>query len=345
MMEQPAMARLLRSPTSRLVAAYLSIIMVISIGFSLAFYYTCVHELRHMLFASFVSGGDGHILRVMVGQSTLVLRDRLILLNLAALLGGALLSYYFTRRTLGPIENAMAAQSRFVTDASHELRTPLTALLAMNEVALRKPRLTISAAKEVIGGNVAEITKLKGLTDGLLNLAKQETSVLNSHAVSIQDVAGEAMNRVVSAAQAKHIAIEDSTPTLAVLGDMDDLVQSVVILLDNAIKYSPAQSTIYLTGYRKDKRVGLAVRDEGAGIDARDLPHIFERFYRADVSRTQSDSQGYGIGLSIAKKIIEQYGGRILASSTGNQGSTFTIELPLAVQDAVLGVVGRVGAG
>jgi len=253
------------------------------------------------------------------------------LLNLFVLVVGAALSYYLARRTLEPIENAMDAQSRFVTDASHELRTPLTSILATNEVAQRKPGLTIKQAKDTIKSNTEEIIKLQTLTDGLLSLAAQDINSSPSYLpVSLQDVAGEAMNFVLTAAQAKQISIQDNSPDIKVSGDHAKLVQVATILLDNAVKYSPDKSTIHIEGHTKDDHGYLSIKDEGIGIAADDIPHIFDRFYRADQARTKSDSAGYGIGLSIARKIIEQHHGRITVTSAPGQGATFAIELPLA---------------
>jgi signal transduction histidine kinase len=313
--------------------------MVLSIGFSFVLYKTSAHELGRQippssLFAPNLSGGgdepDYHyFFEHRIEEARDHLLNRLVVLNLFVLAGGSALSYYLARRTLEPIEVAMEAQGRFVSDASHELRTPLTAILASNEVTLRKPRLTLAQAKQVIKSNIEEMVKLKGLSDGLLSLSSQEASrPIVSQPVSLQDVAGEAMNHILSVAQAKHITIRDKVPAIKVSGDMTGLVQTVTILLDNAVKYSAEKGTVYLGGHHKDGYGYLSVRDEGAGILLTDLPHIFERFYRADPAR--STTNGHGIGLSIAQKIIEQHQGHITVTSAPGQGSTFTLQLPLA---------------
>jgi two-component system sensor histidine kinase CiaH len=342
-MTKHSVINFLRSTTARLAVSYLTIIMVLSVGFSFVLYKTSAHELGrqippasllnplqpdpegglefHHFFQRRIEEGRGHLL----GQ--------LIVLNLFVLLVGAALSYYLARRTLQPIENAMEAQSRFVTDASHELRTPLTAILASNEVALRKPHLTLSQSKNVIKSNMEEMSKLQSLSDGLLSLAAQDTGSLASQPVSLQDVAGEVMNRLLPSAQAKQIAVQDSVPDLKVSGDRAKLVQAATILLDNAIKYSPEKSTVYLEGHAKDAHGYLSVKDEGPGIAAEDLPRIFDRFYRADPARTKLTADGYGIGLSIARKVIEQHHGRITVNSLPGKGSTFIIELPLSAAE------------
>jgi signal transduction histidine kinase len=328
-----AVTRFLRSTTARLATSYLAIIVVLSVSFSYVLYKLSSHELGRQIPPPFMFRPDRepdefrHFFQIRIDEGKGHLLGRLIILNLVVLVVGAAISYYLARRTLQPIEDAMEAQNRFVTDASHELRTPLTAIMASNEVALRKPKLSLKQAKDVIKSNMEEIVKLKTLSDGLLSLSKQETQSINRQPVSLQDVASEALNRVLPAAQAKRIAIEDKVPATEVLGDKQSLIQAATILLDNAIKYSPNKSTIYLAGGAKDGHGRLSVKDEGSGIAPKDLPLIFERFYRADPSRS---AKGHGIGLSIAQKIVEQHHGRIKVSSTLGKGSTFTLQLPLA---------------
>jgi signal transduction histidine kinase len=339
-MNLPGLKRFVVSTTARLAASYLAIIMVLSVSFSFVLYRTSAHELgreippTNMFNPGQLNGGgpDFHhffLRRIEEGRGHLL--GRLIILNIFVLLIGAALSYYLARRTLEPIEDAMEAQSRFVTDASHELRTPLTAIITSNEVALRKPHLTLGQAKDVIKSDVEEMIKLKNLSDGLLSLSKQDTAIPVMQPVSLQDVAGEALNRVLAAAQAKKISIDDTVPAVKVLGDMPSLVQAVTVVLDNAIKYSPEGSTVWLAGAQQDGHGAISVKDQGSGIAEADLPHIFDRFYQADRSRTTSETaSGYGIGLSIARKIIEQHDGKIIVTSTPSKGSSFKIELPLA---------------
>jgi signal transduction histidine kinase len=148
--------------------------------------------------------------------------------------------------------------------------------------------------------------------------------------VSLGEIANEAMNLFIEPAQAKKISIEDSVPEIHVAGDDAGLTQVVSILLDNAIKYSNGGGTIHLVGEKKAGFGYLKVKDNGPGMRASDVPHIFERFYRADNSRSREGDTGYGLGLSIAKQIIDQHDGEIIATSTLSEGSTFTIKLPLA---------------
>ncbi len=336
----------LQATSVRLMLTYLSIIMLMSIGFSIVFYNTSSHQLGRQVptgayFNDRIIGVGGssapdslrgtidEFFRHRIDEGRRELLNRLVFINLAALVIGGGLSYYLARRTLQPIEEAMDAQTRFVSDASHELRTPLTALQSTNEVALRKPKLTLDQAKEVMSQNVAETVKLKTLTDGLLGLLKQENQPFTPGPVALQEIASEAMNAIVLAAQAKDITVHDETPNLTLLGDKFRLVQVLTILLDNAVKYSSKKGNIYLTGETKGKYVLVKVRDEGEGIKASDIPHIFDRFYRADRSRSRDDNGGYGLGLSIARQITLQHHGEISVDSELEKGSTFIVKLPL----------------
>jgi signal transduction histidine kinase len=305
------------------------------------FYKTSVREIgRQVPPAAFFSDGEGGTVggggnfvtffqnRVSEGRHALLMR--LIFLNILALIIGAAISYWLARRALKPIEDAMDAQTRFSSDASHELRTPLTALRTRNEVTLRKRQLDTAEAKKVIRSNLDEIIKLENLTDGLLKLSRKNGRDIVKQPVLLQEIANEAMNRVIESAQAKSIKIDEEVPPVRVMADNQGLTQAVVILLDNAIKYSPDNSSIVIGGHRAAKYGVIRVTDKGPGIRATDLPHIFERFYRADSSRTKDGENGYGLGLAIAQKIVEQHGGEIQVQSEQGEGSTFSIRIPLA---------------
>jgi two-component system sensor histidine kinase CiaH len=334
--------KLFKSSTLRVALSYLAIIMIMSIFFSLVFYNTSIKELNRQLpppsFYEGLQGGPPPVPRnevdqflrdrISEGQSTLMLN--LVMLNVLALFGGSFISYFLARYTLHPIENALDAQSRFISDASHELKTPLTVIQAGNEVALRKSNLSVDEAKEVIQSNVEEIIKLRQLSDCLLTLASQEHRQLVLEPVSIQDAVSEALNRVVQLAVSRDIGVIDNIRDIEVTAEEQGLVEVLVILFDNAIKYSYEGKNIFVNVYKKGKHGVISVRDEGPGIRATDQKYIFERFYRANTARTKNTNSSYGLGLSIAKKIVEQNKGNISVESTLDKGSTFSIKLPLA---------------
>lgn len=336
--------RFVMSSTGRLSASYLIVIMSMSLGYSLVLYSISAREIGRQVPPPSIlrqyhddSLDDGAVSQQSINdyfqhradESRHKLMNRLVVLNLSTLVAGGCLSYYLARRTLKPIEDNMEAQSQFVSDASHELRTPLTTLKISNEVALRNKKLTLNESKELIGQNIDEVSKLQALTDGLLTLARPESGELVLDTVSLQDVASDAMNRIIARAQARNITIDDKVKAITVQANRQSLAQAVVVLLDNAIKYGPKGSTIYLTGDKRAKRAYISVRDEGPGIRPYDLRRIFDRFYRADQSRSTQHVPGNGIGLSLAKKLVEQQAGDIRVTSTVGRGSTFTINLPM----------------
>ncbi len=328
------MIRFWQSHTLRLAASYLAIIMVLSIGFSIILYQVSSDEIGRQVPPSYNRFYEPPNLELReffehrVNEGRLHLRNNLVLLNLFVLITGSGISYLLARRSLRPIEEAMEAQGQFITNASHELRTPLTAILAENEVALRRPGLNLSRAKKIIEDNTEEITKLKELTDGLLNLAKNDNHIAPK-SVAIQEVVSSATTNVLKLAQAKQVSIDDQSSNITVLAETDKLTQVMTILFENAIKYGKANSTVYVSAQPKGKAGVIQVRDEGPGIAKKDIPHIFDRFYRGELSRSSRKVSGYGLGLSIAQQIIISYGGEISVTSTMGKGSTFTIKLPL----------------
>ena len=228
-----------------------------------------------------------------------------------------------------PVEDALESQTRFSSDAAHELRTPLTIMQSEIEVGLRDKKATKQSHASLLQSNLDEVGHMRTLTDRLLLLANNHDIALGP--TSLEAVAIEAVNHTIPLAQAKRISIENKAGAITVVGNTASLTDAVVILLDNAIKYSPAKSTVSLTTSVKGKHAELRVVDTGPGIPVKDLPHIFDRFYRADTSRSAQNVAGHGLGLSIAKQIVAAHHGRIVARPNAKgKGTTFTITLPLA---------------
>jgi signal transduction histidine kinase len=250
----------------------------------------------------------------------------LALLNLAALLCSSVFSYAMARKTLRPIEDAMAAQERFIADASHELRTPLTSLLLNNEVALRKHSLTVPAANEVILRNVDDLKQLKTLSDNLLDLAVQKPTAVTIKTISLDVVVDAAIAQVMPIASEKSVAFQNNVSSVSIAVDDGRLSKLLVILFDNAVKYSHPHKIVMVDCEPKEKEVVLMVRDEGIGMSKQDALRVFDRFYRADQSR--SHVSGHGLGLSIALKLAHELGGSLDLETDLGKGSTFLIHLP-----------------
>ncbi len=332
-----------KSATFRLTASYLGILMAISIIFSLVLYNVSVHELHNDLRRqlpyfqqfqtddSFGQGFAGFETQQEI-TSKHRLQIQLILVNLIILVAAGGASYWLARRSLKPIEEALEAQSRFTADASHELRTPLTAMKSEIEVALRDPKLSPKDTKALLASNLEEINKLETLSNGLLRLAQHNSEDDKAFsAVSLAKVSTDAVERMSTVIKSRPVKVFNEVEPTMVWGDRQHLTEVLAILLDNAIKYSPAKSSVRLTSRVQGNFAYLSVHDKGKGIGAEDLPHIFDRFYRADTSRSKDKTGGYGLGLSIAKKIAELHGGSIEATSQLGKGSVFTLKLPLSI--------------
>jgi signal transduction histidine kinase len=197
------------------------------------------------------------------------------------------------------------------------------------EVSLRDPKLTKEETRELLESNLEEVGKLRVLSDSLLRLAQGNGKDLELKPVALDGVAEEAIARFAKAAKAKSIKVHNQVKASEVMGDHESLVEVMAILLDNAIKYSDKQTSITLSSETHGKYGLLSVKDEGQGLKASDIPHIFERFYRADTSRSKQRVEGYGLGLSIAKQIAAAHKGEIEVESAPGKGSTFTVKVPL----------------
>lgn len=256
----------------------------------------------------------------------------LIYFNLIIIIIGGELSYLLAKYTLKPIEEALENQKRFTADASHELRTPLTAMKTEIEVNLRDAKLSPEDARTLLSSNLEEIDKLESLTNGLLALSKHDLPKASElEKLELKPIMERAVERVSPLAEQKKITLENNFQPTTVFGIKTSLVELLVILLDNAIKYSPPETIIKFSNQIQDRQTIIKVEDQGIGIKSTDLPYIFNRFYRADHSRSKEKVNGYGLGLSIAKQIAEAHNAKIEVKSIPNEGTTFSVRLALAL--------------
>lgn len=332
-----------RSATLKLTLLYLGLIFILSLIFSTALYRVSTAELdrnlhrQQALFdnAPFLNNipflDDFNNQRIdQIKESKGHILWNLYYLNVFVLCVGGVISYFFARYTLKPIEAALDAQNTFTADASHELRTPLTAMKSEIEVALRDESITLPDAKKLLQSNLEEIDRLNALSNSLLQLASNNTKLdpETLQDCNVKEIIDRAVAHTQSAATKKNIRVSIKDIHGSVEGDLWGLSDVVTTVLDNAIKYSNAGTEVMLSSERDKHGVTLHIADHGIGIHADDIPHIFDRFYRADVSRSKSVVEGYGLGLAIAQKIIQLHHGNITVKSIPGSGSTFSIRIP-----------------
>lgn len=332
-----------QSATLKLTAWYLAILMTISITFSVVIYQLNYREvsnrlqnLQHSLtdgMTIIVPNRDGSPYGYGPGSPFFSESQKagsqmalsLVYINLVVFVAGGLGSYFLARRTLRPIEEAHEAQSRFTSDASHELRTPLAAMKAELEVTLRDSKLSMEESREVLESNLEEVNKLIQLSEMLLKLSRLDHKKLERERIDIVPLVDDVLKRYPKDSDRFDVTSRKKAVTTA---NEPAIFELVTILFDNAIKYSPPKSKIYVRVFEQRGNVGLEIKNSGKTIPEEVLPKLFDRFFRADTSRTESAKNGYGLGLAIAKKIVDVHHGEIQVSSKDDT-TIFTVYLPI----------------
>ncbi|MBM6996128.1 GHKL domain-containing protein [Paenibacillus sp. DXFW5] len=238
-------------------------------------------------------------------------------------------SRYFANRAIAPVKEAFDKQKQFIADASHELKTPLAIINTNADVLLTNPEETISRQAKWLHYIKSETERMSKLTRDLLYLTEMDdakTTVLFSRFDLSEAVESVLLTMEAVIFEKELVLNYDIEPELTAYGNPEQIKQVVMILLDNAVKYANPNGEITLLLKKTHNEVILAVTNTGEGIPPEHLPRIFDRFYRTDASRARKQG-GYGLGLAIAKSIVEQHKGRIYAKSTLGQSTTFYVHL------------------
>lgn len=237
-------------------------------------------------------------------------------------------------QTFDRLQSAFEHQLRFTGDASHELRTPLAVILSQTELALSKPRSSdeYRAALETCQ---RASRRMKSLIDSLLLLARFDAGHpdLQRRSLDLAEVATESIELLRPLADERHIKVTSAVTSLPLVGDRERLGQVVTNLLANAIRYNEEGGRVDVRVERVNGHAVVSVTDNGIGISADELPHIFERFYRVDKARTRADG-GSGLGLAICQSVVEAHGGLIIARSEPQRGTTLEVQLPILSDSA-----------
>lgn len=253
----------------------------------------------------------------------------LIFSSTIAIVISIIASYILSRRTIKPIVNSWEKQTQFVQDASHELRTPLTIIQAKLEMLLQKPESKIIQNTEDIRISLNETKRLTKLIKDLMILARGDSK---NYEITKQNTNIDKVIMDISVPYKEFAHIDNKNFVLNLEYrknldiDINKINQLMIILLDNAIKYTEAGDTIEIHTYGKEGKCVIEVKDTGIGIDENSVKHIFDRFYRADKARTR-ESGGTGLGLSIANWIVNVHGGTIKANHNTPKGTIFTIKI------------------
>ncbi|RAP26309.1 hypothetical protein C2W64_01984 [Brevibacillus laterosporus] len=239
------------------------------------------------------------------------------------------ISIYFANRAIKPISVFWDKQKQFIADASHELKTPLAIISANYDALMTNEDETIKSQKKWLEYIQAETTRMIKLVNELLYLAKNDDAEIKLQYFSF-DIS-QAVNNVILSMEAvafeKNVTIiQHIEPDLMIKSDMDKIKQVITILLDNAIKYTEQNGQIEISLKKVKKRIVFSIKNSCEGLTKQDLPKLFDRFYRKDTARTHENGN-YGLGLSIAKTIIERLGGRIYAESIESKSVTFIFML------------------
>lgn len=339
------MKTLFESARLKITLQYLVIIMIITALFSSAFYQLSTRELQRLINRVELEQRMELNDTPMAPMRVLISRPRnfpsldelkqlqhrslygLIIINGVIVLLAGVAGYYLAGRTLQPINSMMSDQQDFISNASHELRTPIAILRAELESNLLEKKLSDAQARALIKSNLEEIETLQVLTNKLLRVTQLESSPAQPmQKVSVASLIDTAHQKVAPLARRKHITLHVETKNAQILAQPTEITEVLLILLENAIKYSPAKTKISLTTQLNEDLVTISVKDQGVGIAETDLPHVFKRFYRADKSRSRAD--GFGLGLSIARRIVDNHHGTLSVTSQVGRGSTFTLLLP-----------------
>lgn len=328
-----------QSTTLRLTGWYLFILMSISIMFSSIIYQVATGEIQTRLerFQNNLQISDSIINHPMlsgvsafranqVAEAQESISIELLYINICVLIAGGFLSYYLARRSILPIQKAHEAQSRFTSDASHELRTPLAVMKMELEVALRDKNITIDELKEILNSNLEEVNRLSKLSEMLLSLSRLDHDNLKIEPIDISRLS----NIVVKEFKQPESRLQISAKhKIMISGNETAIIELIRILIDNALQYSPKDSLVYIEVSKTEDKARFEITNTGKGISAKKLPHIFDRFYRADSSRTNGSQKGYGLGLALAKSIADLHKSELIASSNPGHETIFTFLIDL----------------
>lgn len=312
----------------KLTALYLLVIAVILVVFSLVIFSDLSYSIRRNIDrrndAAYNPAEETFIEDATESAKTSIL---LIDACIYLIVGGA--SYLLAGYTLKPIKKALEGQEQFSAEASHELRTPLAVMRTDIEVLLRSKQTLPADVKTVLSSNLEEISDMSKMAGQLLEISRgQNSQKLHTEIFNISQPIKKTADKLSLIAAKKNINFQiEKLDDIKIKGSRENLERMAKNIIANAINYTPFGGSVNVSVIKKQNQAQFTVTDTGIGINAKDLPHIFKRFYKADVSRTGTEN-GSGLGLAIVEQIVKKHRGKIKIQSEPNFGTTITVYLP-----------------
>lgn len=270
------------------------------------------------------------ILVIFSEQSTLSF-NKLIITVLISMGLVFISSWLLSKVAIAPIKAAWQKQLDFIADASHELRTPLSTIQTNLDVVLSNPDATIESQMKWLENIKIENKRMSNLVSNLLLLSRADTNeaIINKEFLNLSALVSEVVMTYSTVAEHNDLALTSTVQeTISMCGDKDRIKQLLVILIDNAIKYNTPNGTVNIILSQNESCATIEISDTGIGIESEDIKRVFDRFYRGKQARLYN-SDGSGLGLSIAKLITEEHEGKITAKSQTGKGTTFKIIMPM----------------
>lgn len=293
------------------------------------------HHFRYLLFEDTNDDNEVAYVQLMVNidaEENIInnFQNLIIICSIVFIVLSISASYILSKKMMHPIIQSWKKQAEFVENASHELRTPLTIIQNKLELLLTSPQEKIANKFENIALSLSETRRLSKLTSDLLTLARADSAEtqLIKQTLHVDDFVKNVCAPYIEIAesQEKHLWLQLNCD-MKIKADEVRLHQLIVILLDNALKYTNEKDSIGVKTYEEDHKIVFEVSDTGIGIKEENMKHIFDRFYREDKARSR-ETGGVGLGLSIAHWIVKQHDGTIKVSKNKNKGTTFKVKLP-----------------
>ena len=255
----------------------------------------------------------------------------LVIINILILAVSSALGYLLAGKTLKPIENNVNKQKRFISDAAHELKTPITAIKTELEVSQRDKKLTLKDSRNLISSTIEEIDKLHNFINKLLTQAKYQNfeRTGNVEKVNIEKLLKNIVKKLYPIAKKRRISLILYTKPIFLIGIKDSFNELFSNLIENAIKYNKVDGKVKIISRKKNNFAIIEIKDTGIGVSEKDIPNIFDPFYRTDQSRTKNKTNGFGLGLAISREIVDKYNGKIEVYSKLEKGTGFIVKIPL----------------